>query len=136
MYAPSAVNMRPWHFVVIDKKDLMEKIMKVHPYSRMLKTASHAVLVCGDLNQQHDQGYWLADCGAATQNLLISAKGMGIGSCWVGVYPREQRMKDLKRIFNLPGHIEVFSLVALGYPAEEKSLPERFEKEKIHYNGW
>lgn len=136
MYAPSAVNKRPWHFIVVDSRELMEKIMNVHPYSKMLGTASHAILVCGDQHLQHDEGYWIADCGAATQNLLLAAYGKGLGSCWIGLYPRVQRMKDISAIFNLPKHIFPFALVALGYPAEEKPLPERFEKEKIRWNGW
>ena len=48
MYAPSAVNMQPWHFVVIHDRSMMEKVMEIHPYARMLQTASHAVVVCGD----------------------------------------------------------------------------------------
>lgn len=136
MYAPSAVNKRPWHFIVIDDRDKMDKIMEVHPYSRMLKTASHAVLVCGDLNLQHDTGYWLADCGAATQNLLLAAHGSGLGSCWIGIYPREKRMTDMKSIFNLPDYVNAFALVSLGYPDEKKEIPDRYEENKIHYNEW
>ena len=136
MYAPSAVNKRPWHFIIIDEQKRMKEIMEAHPHSKMLSSASHAILVCGDMKLQHDTGYWLADCGAATQNLLLAAHSKGIGSCWVGIYPREQRMKDMKKIFNLPEHIEAFALVSLGFPAEEKTHPDRYEPEKIRWNGW
>ena len=136
MYAPSAVNKQPWHFVVIDDRQLMRKFMEIHPSSKMLETAQIAILVCGDQLQQHDAGYWIADCGAATENILLSATSLELGSCWVGIYPREARMKATKEIFSLPDHIEPFALIALGYPAEEKSTPERFHKEKIFYNQW
>ncbi len=136
MYAPSAVNKQPWHFIIIDEKSVKEKIMEIHPYSKMFETADFGILVCGDLNAQHGPGYWIADCGAATENILLSSTALGLGSCWVGVYPREERMKLFKEYFRLPDHIEAFSLIAIGYPAEEKKMPERFSPEKIYMNTW
>jgi nitroreductase len=136
MYAPSAVNMQPWHFVVIDESSMMEKIMEIHPYARMLQTASHAVVVCGDEQAQHDDGYWVVDCGAATQNLLLAAHTMGLGACWVGLHPREERKSAFSRLLKLPSHVKPFALVALGYPEEQKARPDRFHSEKVKYNGW
>jgi nitroreductase len=136
MYAPSAVNMQPWHFVVIDRSDMMEKIMEIHPHARMLRTASHAVVVCGDLQLQHDDGYWVVDCGAATQNLLLAAHTHGLGSCWVGIHPREGRKAAFSRLLSLPSHVLPFALVALGFAEEEKPRPERFHAEKVKHNGW
>jgi nitroreductase len=136
IYAPSAVNKQPWHFIVVDDRNIMNKVMEVHPNSKMLNTANLCILVCGDLQQQHDTGYWIADCAAATENMLLAATSLGLGSCWVGIYPREARMKAMKEIFSLPPYIEAFAIVALGYPAEDKKTPERFLPEKIHYNQW
>lgn len=136
MYAPSAVNRQPWHFVVIDRWDMMERIMEIHPHARMLQTASHAVVVCGDLQLQHDDGYWVVDCGAATQNLLLAAQALGLGSCWVGIHPREERRTAFSRLLSLPSHVLPFALVALGYPEEKKLRPERFHPEKVRHNGW
>lgn len=136
MYAPSAVNMQPWHFVIIDDPSLMETIMEIHPYARMLQTASHAVVVCGDVELQHDDGYWVVDCGAATQNLLLAAQIMGLGACWVGLHPREERKTAFSRLLHLPSHVLPFALVALGYPEEQKPRPDRFHGEKLRYNGW
>ena len=136
MYAPSAVNRQPWHFVVIDDSSMMEKIMEVHPHARMLQTASHAIVVCGDEQLQHDDGYWIVDCGAATQNLLLAAETMGLGSCWVGLHPREKRKIAFSRLLHLPSHVKPFALVALGYPDERKKRPDRFHAEKVKYNDW
>lgn len=135
-YAPSAVNRQPWHFIVVDDRDLFDKIMEIHPYSRMLSTASHAIIVCGDEKLQHDDGYWIADCGAATENILLAAYSMGIGTCWVGLYPRQKRMRDIAYLFGLPTHVKPFALVSLGYPDEEKSRPDRFSASKIYRNYW
>ncbi|MCB8994627.1 MAG: nitroreductase family protein [Bacteroidales bacterium] len=136
MYAPSAANKQPWYFIVIDEPSIMKKIMEVHPHSRMFETASHGILVCGDLNLQHGDGYWLADCGAATQNILLAASSLSIGSCWLGVFPRVERMKAFKELFGLSQQVEVFSLIALGYAAENKAIPERYHPEKVFMNKW
>jgi len=136
MYAPSAVNRQPWHFVVIDDPSILEKIMEVHPHARMMQTASHAVVVCGDEQLQHDDGYWVVDCGAATQNLLLAAHSLGLGGCWVGLHPREERKSAISRLMGLPTHVKPFALVALGYPEEQKPRPERFHADKVRYNGW
>jgi nitroreductase len=136
MYAPSAVNKQPWHFIVIDDRALMDQIMNIHQNASMLQTASHAILICGDEKLQHDKGYWVADCGAATENLLLAAKSLGLGSCWIGIYPRENRMQAFREMFQLPNHINPFALVSLGYADEEKPVPERFKPERIYYNTW
>lgn len=136
MYAPSAVNRQPWHFVVIDDPAMLRKIMEIHPHAWMLQTASHAIVVCGDEELQHDDGYWVVDCGAATQNLLLAAFSLGLGACWVGLQPREERKTAVSRLLTLPSHVKPFALVALGYPDERKSRPQRFHPEKVKYNGW
>lgn len=136
MYAPSAVNRQPWHFIVIDDKSIMVDIMEFHTNSKMLGTASHAILICGDETLQHDKDYWIAYCGAATQNMLLSAHALGLGACWVGIFPREHRIKSISALMNLPAHIKPFALVALGYPDEKKETPERFKAERIYHNTW
>ena len=136
MYAPSAVDRQPWHFVVIDAPSLMEKIMDIHPHARMLQTASHAIVVCGDEELQHGDGYWVVDCGAATQNLLLAAHSLGLGACWVGLQPREKRKASFSSLLKLPPHVKPFALVALGYPDETKPRPDRFHAGKVKHNGW
>ena len=136
MYAPSAVNCQPWHYMIIDDRSLLDRIMDIHPYAKMLKEAPCAILVLGDEDLQHAPGYWVVDCGAATQNILLAAHSKGIGSVWLGLHPREQRKEGIRQLFDLPGHIQPFALVALGYPNETKQAPDRFRRERIHNNGW
>jgi len=136
MYAPSAVNRQPWHFVVIQRRDMLGRIMEVHPHAGMLATASHAIVVCGDEQLQYDDGYWVVDCGAATQNILLAAHALGIGSCWVGLHPREGRKADMARLLGLPAHVSPFALVALGYPGEKKPRPGRFHPGKVRLDHW
>lgn len=136
MYAPSAVNKQPWHFVVIDQRQILEKIMEIHPHAGMLQTASHGIVICGDELLQHDDGYWVVDCGAATQNLLLAAQTLGLGACWVGLHPREGRKASFTTLLELPSHVKPFALVALGYPDEKIPRPERFKSDKVRQNSW
>ena len=136
MYAPSAVNKQPWHYIVFRDREIMEKIISFHQYASMLRKASAAILVCWDEELQHDTGYGPVDCSAATQNILLAAYGLGLGSVWVGLYPRIQRMESIHKLFGLPPNIRPFSIVSLGYPAEEKKMPSRFNSDRIHFEKW
>lgn len=136
MHAPSAVNKQPWHFVVLDDQKVFEEIIAVHPHAGMLRGASHAILVCGDLKLQHDDGYWIVDCGAVTENILLAAHAQGLGACWIGIHPREVRKEALTRLLDLPAHVVPFALISLGYPAEKKAQADRFTPSKVHYNHW
>ena len=136
MYAPSARNQQPWHFLVVDDRGLLERIMEVHPYSSMLSGAALAILVCGDETLEISKGYWAVDCAASTQNILLAAHALGLGAVWLGVYPREERQEGFREIFGLPAHIHPFSLISVGYPAEEKPVPDRYKEERIRWNKW
>jgi nitroreductase len=135
MYAPTARNEQPWHFVLINERSIMKEIVNFHPHATMLEHASWAIFVCADLRLEKSPGYWMVDCASATQNLLLAAHSLGIGSVWLGIYPREERMNGMKNLFKLPDYIMPFSLVSLGYPAETKETPDRFNSARIHYNG-
>jgi len=134
--APSAGNQQPWHFVILDDKSTFQDILTFHPNAKMLKEAQKAILVCGDLSLEKFKGYWLLDCAAATQNILLAAHAKDVGSCWLGIYPREDRMTQMKKLLGMPDHVIPFSLISLGYPAEEKSKENRYDSSRIHYNKW
>ncbi len=134
MNAPSANNRQPWHFVVVDQRDKLNAITKVHPYSQMLKQAPLAVVVCGDTTIS--ASYWQQDCAAATENLLLAARALGLGTVWLGVYPQEDRANDIGKLFDLPDHVKPLCVIAVGHPAEEKGRVERYKAGKVHRNGW
>lgn len=136
MYAPSARNQQPWHFIVIHDRALLERISAIHPYAGMLPGAELAILVCGDEEMELSSGYWPVDCAAATQNILLAAHSLGLGAVWLGVYPRKERQEGIGKLFSLPSHVHPFALISLGQPAEEKKFPERFKEERIHHNSW
>jgi nitroreductase len=136
MSAPSAGNQQAWQFVVINERQVLDEIPAIHPYSRMVKQAPLAVLVCGDMALETNKGYWVQDCSAATQNLLLAAHAKGLGAVWLGVYPREERVVAFRRMFGLPEQVIPLALVSVGYPAEQKPSADRYNPAKVHYNHW
>ena len=136
MAAPSARNQQSWEFIIITDAEIREKIPAVSPFAQMVIDAPLAILVCGNLKIETAQGYWVIDCSAAIQNLLLATHSLGLGAVWTGVYPREERMNGLAKMFDLPDHIMPHSLVVIGYPAQQPEHPDRFKPERIHQNGW
>ena len=134
MNAPSASNRQPWHFVVVDDRAKLNAIMEVHPYSRMLAEAPMAIVVCGDT--KISANFWPQDCAAATENILLAARALDLGTVWMGVYPDEDRVKAVHGLFGLPQHIQPLAIIALGHPAEEKGRVDRYKAERVHKNGW
>lgn len=137
MSAPSAGNQQPWHFIVINERKLLDRIPEFHPHSLMCREASLAILVCGDPSLEKHVGYWVQDCAAATENLLLAVHAAGLGGVWVGVYPREERVNGFRKLLNMPEHVIPFALIPIGYPAEQKPLrPDRYNQARIHTNAW
>ena len=136
MAAPSASNQQPWQFMVIRDRRVLDQIPGCHPYSAMVKEATVVILVCGDLKLETSKGFWAQDCSAATENLLLAAHARGLGAVWLGVYPREDRVKGLRKLLNLPDHVVPLALVPVGFPAEKKPRAGRYNAARVHYNQW
>jgi nitroreductase len=136
MQAPSARNQQPWQFVVIDNRDTLAKIPEFMPNAAMAAEAPLAILVCGDLSLEKSEGYWVVDCAAATQNMLLAAHALGLGAVWCGVYPRVTRMEGLRRSLGLPENVVAHSLVVLGYAAEQVQPQDRYRPERVRRNQW
>ena len=136
MFAPSARNRQPWHFVLLNDKEKFLKIEEFQPHTKMLKDAQWGIVVCGDENLAHTPEYWPVDCAAATENILLAAHGMGFGAVWLGIYPRPERVAAMKELLELPPHIHAFSIIAVGCPDQQIPQPERFKPERIHINKW
>ena len=137
MYAPSGYNKQPWEFIVVEDDDIKEKITQIHSHSSFLRDASAAIVVCGDVNQQLDDNFWVVDTSAAVENLLLAIHGKGLGGCWCAISPYEERMKQFQELLGLPENIKPNALVVVGYPKKIPPQPnDRFKKDKIHDNKW
>jgi nitroreductase len=134
MNAPSANNRQPWSFIIVDDRAKLNAIMEVHPYSRMLAEAPLAIIVCGDTSVSNK--FWQQDCAAATENILLAARALSLGTVWMGVYPDLQRAKGIAALFGIPEGIQPMCIIAVGHPAEHKGRVERYDAGKVHKNGW
>jgi nitroreductase len=136
MSAPSAGNEQPWHFIVIRDREILNAIPRFHPYSQMLREADLGILVCGDLKQEVYKGFWVQDCSAATENMLIAAHALGFGAVWLALYPIEERVTAIRKMLSIPEHVIPLCIVSLGWPAEEKPAAMRFREDRVHYERW
>lgn len=140
MSGPTAVNARPWSFLVIRDKETLDKLAKSTPRGfGPLETATMAILVCGDLERAFKfvPDFWVVDASIAAQNMVLAAHAQGIGSVWLGGWPAEDRMTIFKEAFGLPEGIIPHSMIAFGYPAQESTKEKLlFEADRVHFEKW
>ncbi len=138
MAAPSAVAKDPWRFVVVRNAATLSQIAEMLPNGRMIATVPVGIVVCGDLNEAHDRqlSYLLQDCSAAVQNLLLAAHALGLGTCWLGVHPREDRIRNLSHLLGLPKNVLPIACIALGWPGEDKEARTRYRDSSVHLEKW
>jgi nitroreductase len=132
MYAPSAGNEQPWHFVVIKDRMLLDKVPDINPYGRMATQAPLGVVVCADLTLEKYEGNWPLDCSAATQNFLLAAHAKGLGVVWTGIYPQMDRVRGFQKLCSLPKSVLPLALLLLGYPDQTPKHPERYLADRVH----
>lgn len=137
MYAPSAGNEQPWHFVVVHNREKLTTITQYHPYTQMLHEAPLAIVPCADLRDvKYDGNFWIQDMSAAIQNLLLEAEDMGLGTCWCGVYPNQALVENTKALLSLPEWLVPVAIVAVGYPAEVRAVKERYHSDRVHWDAY
>ena len=138
MAAPSAMNKQPWAFVVITEKNMLDSLNAKHPYAN-LKTATAAIVVCGNMEKTIEgegKEYWVQDCSAASENILLAAHGLGLGAVWCGVYPVAERIKDISAVLSLPESIVPLNIITMGYPAEQPEPKDKFNADNVYYQKW
>jgi nitroreductase len=138
MAAPSAVAKDPWHFLLIQDRATLTEIVKILPNAQMLSQAPAALIVCGDINKAHlnELSYLQQDLSAAVENILLAANALGLGSCWIGIHPRPERLSGIRNLFSFPENIIPMCGIALGWPAENPAPRTRFNPERIHLEKW
>jgi len=137
MQAPSAGNQQPWHFVVVTDRNQLDALADALPFGKMLKIAPLGVVICGDESRARYRDFWVQDCSAATQNLLLAAHTRGLGAVWLGVYPLQERVASVKQVLGLPDQVMPLCVVPLGYPAVKREPPaRRYDSARIHANRW
>ena len=138
MAAPSAAAKDPWEFIFIRDRNMLQTIAEGLPNGSMLRHAAVGIVVCGDLQRAHDRqlSYLLQDCSAAIENLLLAADMLGLGACWLGVHPREDRIKHLRALLKIPETVVPVSAIAIGWPDESPQPRTRFREGLVHRESW
>ncbi len=137
MAAPTAMNKQPWHFVVVDQRNVLDALAGANPYAKMLKKAPLAIVVCGNTDKMIEGGgrdFWIQDASAATENLLLAAHAMGLGAVWTGAYPSEERCISISKVLSLSDNLVPLNMIVVGYPAEQPQPKQKFKEENISYN--
>ncbi len=138
MAAPSAVNMQPWTFVVVTNRETLDELCAKLPYAKMLDKAGAAIVVCGipDKDEVFSKDYWVMDCSAASENILLACHALGLGGVWTAVYVDMERVADVRTILNVPGNIVPLNVIPIGVPKEKGKVLDKFNEGNIHWEQW
>lgn len=139
MAAPTAVDKRPWEFVVVTDRAVLKQLADALPYAKMADRAAAAIVVGGDVRKQWggmESDYWIMDCSAATQNILLAAESMGLGAVWTAVYPEESRVRAVRQILGIPHHVVPLNLIPVGMPAGREKAKDKYDPRQVHWNKW
>lgn len=138
MAAPSAVDKRPWHFIVVTDRQVLNGLAEANPNAGMAARAPLAIVVCGDKTRTLTRvpDYWVQDVAAATENILLAAQGMGLGAVWTGTYPTTERVEKVTAVLNLPEHIVPFCTIVIGYPERYQAPKDKWDEGNISYNTY
>ena len=135
MAAPTAVNRQPWHFVAVTDKAKLKELSGGR--GGMLEQCALAIVVCGNMEktmQGKGQEFWIQDCSAATENILLAANALGLGAVWTGGYPMEERVASISKALKLPETIIPLCTIVIGHPAESPTPKDKWKPENISYN--
>lgn len=139
MAAPSACNKQPWHFAVIDDRKLLDQIPHFSPYASMVKEAPLAIVVCGDMNKTLngiEQEFWIQDCAAATENILLMAHALNLGAVWTALYPLKERYNGMQKLLGLPSDLIPLNTIVIGYPKSQPVPKDKWNEANISLNGY
>ena len=149
MAAPTAMNSQPWRFVVLTEKERIAELLGGGPRSGMFTDAGAVIIVCGQTTMMRkpfgqpdapavemDNIFWYEDCSAATENILLAAKALGLGAVWTAGYPATERIAPLAAALGLPENVVPLSIIPVGIPAEDPAPKDKWNPDNIHWNNW
>lgn len=138
MFAPSAMNSQPWEFLIMMADEKRTAVSELVPFWSMLKNAPLAILVMANTQNYRasTKEFIVQDCSASTMNMLLAAQAQGLGGVWLGLYPKQDIMSKISKIYNIPDHVNPFSIIALGYPYRELRPHRTYKEEKVHIDEY
>jgi nitroreductase len=150
MSAPSAVNRQPWSFIVVEKRETIDALNTELPYAKMLSKAGVAIVVCGTPDRSKIINtavkmvtgvslgdFWITDCSAASENILLAAHALGLGAVWTAVFPNEKLITNVRKILAIPDDIIPLNVIPIGVPVNASTQPiDKFKEKNIHWGKW
>ena len=149
MAAPSAMNVQPWRFVVVTDKDKIAQVFGSGFRGEMFTQAGAVIVVCGKTTdmrkpfgnpdapeEEQPNIFWYEDCSAATENILLAAKALGLGAVWTAGYPATERIAPISEALGIPSDVLPLSIIPVGVPAEDPAPKDKWKPENIHWEQW
>jgi len=137
MAAPTATNSQPWEFIVVTEKESLDRIRGKLLFARY--NAPAAIIVCGNpsiANNSSGERYWEQDCSAATENILIAATSLGLGTVWIGIHPLPSVIKPVRELLVIPERVTPLAMIYIGYPAEEKPPRTQYDEHRVYWQNY
>lgn len=136
MAAPTACNNQPWEFIIVTNKDMLEKLRKELTFGKY--NSPVAIVVCGNLKLAKGgmQNYWVQDCSAAMQNILLTASGLGLGGIWIGVHPLPSVIEPVRKVLSIPEYVIPLGIAYVGYPGEKKEPRTQYNEKRVYWERY
>lgn len=149
MAAPTGMDIRPWHIVVMTDKSQYENAFAGNHNMEKFMQSGAVFVLCADTTvtrpprenpnapaETKPNRLWRDDMGACTENLLLAVEAYGLGAVWTACYPFEETMKPVREYLNLPGNIIPYCIVPVGYPAGDNQPKDKWDTTRVHFNRW
>ncbi len=139
MAAPSAKDRRPWAFIAVDEKDKLRSLAAGLRFGKMLGDAASAIVVCGVPERADPKlpaEFWIQDCSAAMENILIAAEASGLGAVWIGLHPVEEFKTHVREVLGVPPEIEPLGIASIGRPGGSERPKDKYDPASLHWNAW
>ena len=134
MAAPSAMNKQPWELVIVNDKEILEQVASIVPNASYCRTCQLAMIVCG--NRSISEKFWLQDCCAVTENILLAVESLKLGAVWCAVFPDDNKVQQIQKLFKLPEDVIPLNVIPIGYPLSKENPKDKYSSKKIHLNKW
>ncbi len=136
MAAPTAMDKRPWAFVAVTERAMLDTLSFSSRGTRQLKDAAAAIVVCGDTRKGLKSDVWVQDCSAASENILLAAEAIGLGAVWCGIYLNPEPTAYVKRVLGLPAEVMPLNIISIGWPTGAEKPKDKWDPANIHWNRW
>ena len=138
MAAPAAINMKPWKFVVVTDKTVLEKLADGLPFAKMLPAAGTGIVVCAIPEEAAlgSKEFAVLDCACASENILLAAESLGLGAVWTAIYPNKEIMDFVRNELNIPQQVIPLNLIPVGYPVDQEKAKDKYQAKNIYWNKW